>query len=883
MPRSLLLIFGWILYSFSLSAQPILSKTMDIAFQEKTIKEALVIIQEEANVNFTYSPEILPSSRISLLLENASLNETLEKLFQNTRIDYKVIGGQIVLFEKDIPVRKFTISGYIQDKETGELLVGANVVLKGKPIGTSANAYGFFSLELQEGEHELIYSYSGYQPETKKIDLNKNKNLQVQLEGSLTLKEVVVLGSQQKINKTDAVTRLTNQDLERITSLGGEKDLFRMVNLLPGVFTGTDGVGGVNVRGGSIDQNLFLLDDVTIYNPTHLIGAFAIFNEEAIKSVDFIKGRFPAKYGGRLSSVMDIRTKDGNVHKWKTTFGAGLSTLKFSTEGPLVKGKSAIFLAGRTTPLSFIVEPLSRANKERNSKVGFTKLNFFDVNAKIHYRFSDRNTLYLSYYRGGDTYRDENSVIYTSTLGEDILHNRDASTDDIRWGNSAGGLRWNHVFGKKLFLNSSLTYSRYDFQSEASGLHIDTLLSNQSIFSLIQLRKFSSEIKDLGAKMDFEWTVSPSSSLLFGAATARHRFTPGVSSQTGVVELEIDQFELEQNFFDSIENETVKAASYAMYLSHELKLEKFRATIGVHWSALSVDETFYHAFLPRLDFAYHPFRLIQFTGGFSKTQQFLHLLTTSGVGLPTDLWIPSTSDLEPECATQYNLGLKIGNENLSFGIEGYDKKMNNLIEYSQNASFNFIDSENYLSNIIVGEGESKGLEFLLAHQSSRWTSSVAYTLSKTDRTFSELNNGATFPFRYDRTHNLKLLGAYQINQQWSISGTFIYGTGLAISLPSGRYNYYQPSSFQQPVEVLIYSERNGFRLPPNHRLDLACTWEKTGKKLEQKINFGIYNLYNRKNALYYRLGRNPDKPSEPAFLKASLVPVLPYLHYTIKF
>ena len=865
-------------------AQPILDKPVDFSIDQLSLESALYELGKTADLNLIFSNDILPEKQITCRFVKTPLKTVLKAVLSGTSLSYRVIGQQIVLFQPEKPLRSFTVSGYIQDDRTGELLVGATVMIDQRNTGTSSNAYGFFTLEIKEDVREVTFSYLGYKRLTKQIELTKDESWTINLLPSLTLAEVIVVAKTiPTFEPEDFVDKLVSAQLETVTSLGGEGDIFRLANHLPGVTTGTDGIGGIHVRGGSLDQNLFLLDDVPIYNPTHLIGAFSIFNDSAIKSASFVRGRFPARYGGRLSSVLDIRTKDGNLNEWETSIGLGVSSAKFSVEGPLVKGKSSIFLAARTTPLGLLIKPISERNKMERNQEGSTDLLFYDVNAKLHYAFSDRNKLYLSFYQGGDAYKDETAVFYQ--IGEDVqLNNRDYSRDDLRWGNRAGALRWNHLISNKVFINTSLIYSQYQFNSESVAEHTDTLSSDQSVFNSYRLINFSSEIKDLGIKVDIDHSVSPLYQMRYGGEATHHRFTPGLASEEADLSLMIGEVDISRSFFDSIDNRTVPALEYALYSEHNLHWKNLDIRLGLRWSALSVEGTFYQSLQPRANFSWRPFRRVQISGGVSNNQQYLHLLSTSGVGLPTDIWIPSTDRTRPQSAWQYVLGVKtLLPNNFTLGVEAYYKKLNHLVEYSENTSFSFVNSRNYENNIVTGKGTSKGIEWMLERNLGRATTTFSYTLSATDRTFSGINNGASFPYRYDRRHNLKIGGSYRFSEQWTVVTNFEYGSGLAVSLPAGRYAYSYPGSFSQPIEVLVFEERNGFRLPPNHRMDIALNWRKAGENIEQSAGIGVYNVYNRKNVLYYRLGRNPDDPSEPAFLQASLVPILPYFQYAIKF
>ena len=878
-------LFILLLFSLAVSAQPMLDKLVDFSVSNQSLEETLYQFSKATEIQLTFSNNILPDKKVTYSFSKTSVRQILNAFFKDSSLSYKVIGAQIVIFKKEKTKARRIISGYIEDEKTGEVLVGATIMVDQINAGTSSNGYGYFSLELEEGSYELTISYLGYQRTKQQIDLKKNERLKIRMLPSLTLKEIIVVADNIPVfDLDDYADKLVSAQLSAMPSLGGEKDLLRLATHLPGVTTGTDGVGGIHVRGGSVDQNLFLLDDVPIYNPTHLLGAFSIFNNDAIKSASFVRGRFPARYGGRLSSVLDVRTKDGNLNNWETTLGVGLASLKFSTEGPLVKGKSSIFLAARSTPLGFLIRQVTRGTKADRNQEGETDLSFFDINSKLHYKFSDRNKLYLSFYKGSDRYEDDTAISFKLGDEDATFSNRDRSNDNIQWGNTAGALRWNHLISDKVFINTSLIFSRYDFSSESLATHTDTLSSDQSVFNSNRFLLFSTTINDIGLKTDVDHTISKHYKLRYGGEATIHRFTPGVASETANLSLSEEDFFIERSFFDTIMNPTIPATEFALYTEHNLNFKKLNVRMGLRWSGFAVENRFYHSLQPRFDLSWRPWRRFQINTGVSYNQQYLHLLSTSGVGLPTDIWIPSTEQILPEEARQVVLGFKtlFGN-NFEFGVEGYYKTLDNLLEYTENASFNFINSRNFENNVVIGSGTSRGLEFLLEKKVGRTTALLSYTLSSTDRTFEDINNGDPFPFRYDRRHNFKFTGSHRLSERWTFVTNFIYGSGLAVSLPSGSYTFTNPSSFQQPLEVLVFSERNGFRLPANHRWDIALNWRKKGKNTEQNAGIGVYNVYNRKNTLYYRLGRNPDNLSEPAFLRATLVPILPYINYTIKF
>ncbi|MEM9822858.1 MAG: TonB-dependent receptor, partial [Bacteroidota bacterium] len=675
------------LLAFAMNAQPLLDRKITFAAENEALESVLYRLGELPGIALAFSNEILPKThKVSLPKTIRTLRSTLRQLFRHTNIHYKVIGGQIVLYHKKRKLKEYILSGYVEDIQTGERLIGANIYLPEYNVGTSSNAYGFYSIRLQEGKKLINYSYLGYQKQTDTIQLRSNVVQTILLKPSLTLNEVIVTARDTTLPSISIFSStISPDDMKRLPAVGGENDVIRYAAFLPGVQTGADGVGGMNVRGGSVDQNMILLDGVTVYNPSHLIGVFSIFNPSAIKSANLIKGRFPARYGGRLSSFLDIHTKDGNNKRWGGEVGLGLSAMKLSIEGPLIKNKSSLFVSARTSPLSWLIEPVSRRIKERRNQEGFTSYQFHDINAKWNYSFSDQDNIYVSFYRGGDAYQDRGRVRYTVNS---IYFNEDLTAQDLSWGNTIGAFRCNHVFGNRLFLNTSLTYSKYHFESEGGFYHTDTLITDGSVVNEALLSHFSSRIEDVGAKMYFDYKHSPHLNMHFGVDYTRHAFTPGLAANTFNLELDFGDFTVLGTLFDTLNNPTIPAHELAIYLENHWTIgQKLKFNLGLRSSSFLVRDRSYHALQPRLDVSYDLTDQMQIHAAYSFMQQFLHLLTTSGVGLPTDLWVPSTQNIKPQSSAQFVFGWGFRTKNQFWiNVEAYYKRLNDIIDFASDSS-----------------------------------------------------------------------------------------------------------------------------------------------------------------------------------------------------
>ncbi len=886
MKQHILLIFS-LFMAWTASAQSVLNQKTDFKIENKSIAEALVQLSKENDINISFSPDIIPVDYlVSIDKTQTTIGKILDEILKGHFIRYKTIDNQIVLYYRAPPKKKFTISGYIEDSKSGEKLILANIYLLDKNIGTTSNNYGFFSLTLEEGDNEIFFSYLGYKTQSIEVNLNRDKNFTIGLVPSLTLDEIVVLGkdSLRTIERIQSTHDLGNEQMDLLPTAGGELDILRATHLLPGVQTGADGLGGLHVRGGNSDQNLVMLDGVPIYNPFHLAGIISVFNNSAIKSAQLSKGNFPARYGGRLSSVLDVRTREGNTKEISGEFGISMFSINGLIEGPISKGKGSFLLSGRQSLLNFYVKPISKTLNENQNRDGQSSYNFYDLNAKLNYKISKKDKLFLSLYYGNDEFEDEYSYFYNVTESS----NSEYRLQELKWGNNIAAFRWNHLFNNKLFSNLSINLTNYNFRSRElvedikrfAELNPDSSIVTESnnLYS-----RFSSEIEDIGARLDFDYFPSSNHVLKFGGGVSLHKFAPGVLLRDISIQDTIDVESID--FLDTvIENSVNRHAEYYLYVEDQINLGKrLDINIGLRSNAFIVRQKSYVSFEPRLSIIYKMTDWVSWNASWTRMSQNLHLLTRSGIGLPADLWVPSTKLIRPQTAWQGVLGLQaIVGSSSRLSIEGYYKELQNVINFKEGSPITFIDANNWENKVTTGRGWSYGAEFLFEKKSKRLTGWVSYTLAWANREFPELNRGNVYPFKYDRRHNIKAAMFFNVSRKLQFSANFLYGTGIAITLPKSQFEFYSPSYGTYFGDLILFGDKNSFRLPSYHRLDIAVNYNINGKFGNHKLKFGVYNIYNKKNPLYYRLGRDPDNPSKRSYLQASIFPIFPFLSYFVR-
>ncbi len=882
----LCLLFILLCSSISLSAQSdLLAQKIDFDVKNRLLKDVLIQLSHQSQIAISAPSNLLPSKRITLHLNNQSVNSILKKVLKGSTIDFKLEEEQIVLFKKAPATSYFTISGYIKEKNSGERLALATVFEKNLRKGISSNEFGFYSISLPKGVNELIFSYTGCQTLSKKLNLKNSIVLDVELDASVLLNEVLVT-SKKAVNTISVNTNTASlpvQQLRTIPSLGGESDLIRGLSVLPGITTGPDGFGGIYIRGGNVDQNLFLLDGVPIYYPLHTGGIYSVFDERIIKSAQLYKGDAPARYGGKLSSVLDVQMKEGNQNKLAGHVGIGLITANASLEGPIQKEKSSFIVTLRQSIFHTYLKPLSRHFKERKGDTGQTNHSFTDFNSKVNFAIGKKDQLHLSVYHGKDKFIDDNRSETQQIELTTIEHNQ-----NLDWGNTITALRWNHLFNDKLFANTTLTSSRFHFQSKefyqestsASTQEETSPQEDQLFYSL-----YSSSIVDKSLKIDFNYLPNLMHSVRFGADAIIHNFKPGAFT--------IDRHSIipiqDLNNPDSITSysNNIPTYEYNAYVEDNIRFsDKLRINAGLRTSLLRVQGIQYWSIQPRLSAFYKLNDRLLLQSSFGRSNQNHHLLTTSGVGLPSDLWVPATAKVEPQKAWQSSLGLtKLLKHNLSLDVTAYYKQMNNLIAYQEGSSFLVesivLNASDWESKVTTGKGESYGIEINLEKSSGRIRGWMNYTWSKSLRQFETLNFGEVYDFKFDRPHSFKITGLYQINPRISVSTNWSYQTGLPTTLPTSEYTFFSSNVFA-PTTVLSVGEKNKFRLPDYHRLDieLMLVLDKQNKQL---LKIGLYNAYNRKNPLYYRLKEKVDQPGEKEFVQVTLLPILPSLHYSFTF
>ncbi|MDX5449208.1 MAG: TonB-dependent receptor [Bacteroidota bacterium] len=746
--------------------------------------------------------------------------------------------------------RSRTLSGYVEDERSSERLVGVNVFIPGTTTGTVTNSYGFFSLTLPTDTGELAFSYVGY--ETKVIQLKKDlpELLTIGLEPTSTeLDEVTVTAETPVVEQTQmSQITLSPKEIKQIPAFLGEVDVLRSLQYLPGVQSGNEGTTGLYVRGGSPDQNLILLDGVPVYNANHLFGFFSVFNADAIKSVTLTKGGFPSRYGGRLSSVIDITMKEGDMKEFHGEGAIGLIASRLTLEGPIWKDKTSFMISGRRTYLDVLTYPLMPAE----TKVGYW---FGDLNAKVNHVFSDKDRLYLSFYGGRDRFY----------MKERYLNDKFDSR--LQWGNRTGALRWNHLFSPKLFMNITGTYTGYRFE-----VGYDETYDNDEIGF-----RYFSDIRDWAVKTDLEYNLNGEHTLRFGGSAIFHQFKPGV--------VQYNEQSSSENI-DSLINLSlpINAVESYLYVEDDYEISsKLRVNYGFHYSQYFVDDEFYHSFQPRISARYLFSNEWSVKGSMVWMQQYIHLLSNQGIGLPTDLWVSSTKRVSPQVSDQVALGGVFAPTGLpwEFSLEGYYKNMSGLIEYKEGASF--FNTTDWQDNVVTGgRGWSYGAEVLIRKKEGKTTGWIGYTLSWSWRQFDELNQGKPYPYTFDRRHDVSVVINHKFSERFDIGLAWVYGTGNATNLPQAVYrarNFLDGYNFTAEY----YGDRNSFRMDAYHRLDLGFNFHKKTDWGMSTWSFSVYNAYNRNNPFFLYIDQSYDQNKPNQVRQVSLFPLIPAFSWSFQF
>lgn len=753
--------------------------------------------------------------------------------------------------------QNFTISGNLKDAANGEDLIGATISVKGQPSkGAASNSYGFYSLTLPAGNYTLVCQYIGYMAKEQAITLQSNQTLNIALTAeSKTLEEVVITSERADKNVSQTqmgVFRLNPKQIETIPVLFGEKDIIKTLQMTPGVKAAGEGNAGFYVRGGGADQNLILLDESPVYNASHLLGFFSVFNSDAIKDVTLYKGGVPAEFGGRGSSVMDVKMRDGNNKNYSASGGIGLIASRLTLEGPIVKDKGSFIISGRRTYADLFLK-LSGNEAQKKSK-----LYFYDLNVKANYTLGKKDRIFLSGYFGRDV------LGYSDIFGFD-------------WGNATATIRWNHIISNKIFSNTSLIFSNYNYRIKIGADNEDITIK--------------SAIQDWNLKQDFTYTLNPSNNIKFGFNAVHHTFKPGQISVGAT------------SNFNNAELTGRKALEGGIYLQNDMKVgDRLGFQYGLRYSmfefmggatAYTFDKDgnmlsattykewepikYYGGLEPRIAAKYQMNDVSSVKVSYNRMYQYLHLLSNSTTSSPTDLWVPTSNNVKPQIVDQYSLGYfrNFKNNMFEVSLEAYYKTLQNQIDYRNGAETVF--NEQVEGQLVYGTGRAYGIELLVRKQTGRLTGWVSYTLSRSLRKFDEINNGSEFPARQDRIHDIAIVAMYDLTKKLKVSANWIYYTGSAVSFPSGKYEL-------NGMQVPYYTGRNGYRMPAYHRLDIGLTWiTRKTEKTERSWNFSLYNAYGRQNAYTISFRQNEDNPQQTEAVRLALFTWVPSITYNFKF
>ena len=762
-----------------------------------------------------------------------------------------------IFFNTAAAQQKHTVDGTVREKKSGEVLIGASLYLLELPhSGTISNAYGFYSITAPAGIYTLIISFSGYIPDSIKIILNKNISQDVELVyRSDELQGVTVFSRRRNENVIKplmGVQKLSAEEIKNVPVIFGERDVLKTIQLLPGIKSAGEGSTGFYVRGGGADQNLILLDEATVYNASHLLGFFSAFNSDAIKDLTLYKGAIPAEYGGRLSSVVDIKMNDGNNQDYHASGGIGLISSRLNIEGPIVKNDGSFIVSARRTYADLFLKLSSDSSIKNN------KLYFYDLNAKANYKLNAKNRVYLSGYFGRDNFG----------LG---------SVFGIDYGNSTATARWNHIFNSRLFSNTSFIYSNYNY-----NIRVNSGTNNLII---------KSKIEDFSLKEDLQYFINGENKLNFGFNAIHHTISPGIVDASAT------------SSFNSLTLQSKYDLENAVYVTHEFSpSEKIRLNYGLRFSAFSIlgpgsffaydsvgntidtatynNRTIVKTYFniePRFSASYQLNGTSSLKISYTRNVQNLHLLSNSAATDPTDLWIPSSLNVKPEIADQFSTGYyrNFNDNKYEFSSEVYYKLMQNQIDYKNGAELRA--NENVESQLLFGKGRAYGLELFFKKKYGKLTGWVSYTLSRTERQIEGINNNNWYPARQDQTHNIAIVGMYQLSRKWTLSANWVYNTGNAVTFPSGKYQINGQTAF-------YYTERNGYRMPAYHRLDFAATLQgQKKKKWNGSWTFSLYNVYGRENAYFIQFRTDPNDPTKTQAVQTSLFRWVPSVTYNFKF
>lgn len=880
--RSLLLIFVWCCTVVAALAQvPQLTETkISVRFDNTPLPEVLRVLSSKTGIPILFSEDLLPSGkRVSLQANQVPLEDILQQALIGTRLRYQVVGQQIVISFNPKP-ELLTWTGYIIDATSGEKMIGAVIADSSGQIQTVSNEYGFFNISTPTTNSHLIVHYIGYQQKWITLPSDSKKPLNIKIAPNLYLPTIVIQDSFSTTNYSLKPPSIKKELIDKLLSFGGEAELIKAIQLQPGVSTGPDGVGGIIIQGGNPDQNLILFDGVPLYYPLHAAGVYSIFNADAVRNVQLYTGYIPASYAGRLSGVLDIRTREGNREHWNAEAGISPMLGRVLFETPFAKGKGAILVGGRYSWANWLLQPISKRVKAEDNKNGVTSYSFYDLNAKINYKLSNRDEIFFSLYTGNDDYG--NSTSFENK--QDNSQISSLSAQHISFGNNVMALRWQHLFKNGVFSNLSIYNSQYNFNSSTGLTYIVKEPDLGLNLNVRLLENTLSNIQEQGAQ--YKLFIKPKRNLEIktGFNYQLRQFSPAAAQQS--LQLQVEDLDSLRKIVDeaSLQPDRIFAEEGNLFLELDWNItSKWKLESGFNASRYlqNKDVQFYLQPRGQLSFTPSPYFQIGLATGWQV--QPMHLLSGNEIGLPNDLWVPATARVRAQTSWQHSLllGGKVS-EYLQWHITGYWKEMQHLITYNEFGGIGLLNASNWENKVLEGKGLAYGVATGFHLEADPFTLMISYQLSRSFRQFDEINNGLRFPYRYDRLHDLKLNAVWKPSSKWQLNAAWIYATGMAITLQTVKYPaYIWPNFFYE--QLVVPSGKNNFRLPAQHRLDVEARYSWSHSKWEHRITFGAYNVYNRVNPIYYRVGPDLTNPGRFKVFQGFLMPLLPYCGYSVKF
>ena len=787
-----------------------------------------------------------------------------------------------------------TVSGYITDLSSSETLIGAGVLLDNGarvPVGAVTNPYGYYTLSIPKGDVRLQFSYVGYESQMRRFSLQRDTVINITLAPSAVLSESRIVASKDAgIQSTYlGAIEVPLAQIQNTPVIFGEADVLKAIQMMPGVQGGTEGTAGLYVRGGGPDENLILMDGVPIYNVDHMLGLFSVFQPEAVKKVTLYKGSFPARYGGRVSSIIDIRTNDGNMKETRGSFGLGVVSQKFHLEGPILKDKLSYSLSARGMHTA-IFAPVIKALMPKGEYANYF---FYDLTGKLSWRLSDNDRFFLGAYSGRDKFGlhfDDAAEGHASSLeGGEPYRSTNRSDMDLHWGNDVASLRWNHLFSNRLFANTTVSFNRY--KMHMGSVTLDRTVMEKGTRTVSYDIGYRSGIRDWSGKIDFDYVPMPDHLVKFGAEYIYHTFIPETLT---ILDSETDYDGETRN--DHLEFGNTKKGYYghdiSLYVEDDISVgDRLSVNPGVHMALFLTDGKPYWGFQPRLSAKYAFFDGFSCKAGYARMAQYVHLLCSAQVSLPIDLWVPITRDIRPVTSDQYSAGFYYdGLKGWEFSVEGYYKDMRNILEY-KDGTLVIASSKDWEKNVEMGQGRAMGVEFFAQKTAGKLTGWLAYTLAKSERRFPDgtINMGEWFPYKYDRRHSVDLSVNYAITRNIEANATWSFASGGTTTLYTRTTAVLDPEGSLEEADFVAH--RNNYRLPPSHRLNLGISFHHPHRRWGEGIwNLSVYNVYNRMNPnfvyLRYESVRDPETREFETHLimsKITLLPILPAISYTFKF